>query len=83
MHAKLKAFVENDSVLENLRPSSPHSLGCRATYGSGAATMELTRDIGEDGGVNEPSERESGLPAEESDHPRDEIGLRLEPDSLF
>lgn len=45
--------------------------------------MELTRDIGEEGGVREPSERESEVPVEESDHPRDDIGLILEPDSLF
>jgi hypothetical protein len=45
--------------------------------------MELTRDIGVDGGVREPSERDSNVPVEESEQPRDEIGLRLEPDSLF
>jgi hypothetical protein len=79
---KWNAFAVNDSDRLNRRPSPPHSLGCRATPGRGAA-KDWTRDIGEDGGVMEPSERESNVPFEELDHPCDETGLRLDPDSLF
>jgi len=80
---KWNRFEENDVDRLNLSASSPHSFGCRATPGRGAA-KDWVRDIGEDGGVMEPSEqRESRVPLEELEHPRDETGLRLDPDSLF
>lgn len=83
MQAKWNALEEKDVVRLNLRASSLHSLGCRATPGRGAA-KDWTRDIGDDGGVIDPSEqRESMVPYEELEHPRDETGLRLDPDILF
>ena len=56
VQAKWNPFEENDVVRLNLRASSPHSLGCRATPGRGAA-KDWTRDIGEAGGVIDPSEQ--------------------------
>lgn len=82
MQQKWNPLEEKEVDRLNLRASSPHSLGCRATPGRGAA-KDWTRDIGDDGGVMELSERESMVPVQESEQPRDEIGRRLEPDSLF
>jgi len=83
VHEKWNPFAENDVVRLNLSASSPHSLGCRATPGRGAA-KDCVRDIGEDGGVMDPSEqRESRVPLEELEHVRDEMGMMLDPDSLF
>jgi len=81
---KWNPLEENDVDRLNLSASSPHSLGCRATPGRGAA-KDCVRDIGDDGGVLDPSEeqRESRVPLEELEHPREETGLRLDPDSLF
>ena len=85
MQEKVNAFAENESVRVNLRPSSPHSLGCRATQGRGAALQDPIRDTGEEGGVMEPSEqRELKVPLEELEHPcGEDIALTLEPDNLF
>lgn len=83
MQEKWNPFEENDADRLNFSASSPHSLGCRATPGRGAA-KDWTRDIGEDGGVMEPSEqRERMVPLEELEHPCDDTGRRLDPDSLF
>jgi len=89
--ANLNIFCVVDCVRLKVRAnSSPHSAGCRATPGSGAMTLESTREMGEmgEGGVMaEPPELadplESKLPMDEQEPPREETGLREMLESLF
>jgi len=80
VQAKRKALLEYDCA----RLKLPHSFGCRATHGRGAAALDCVRAIGDEGGViDEASDAESKLPVDDPEHPRDDTGRRCVPDSLF